>query len=95
MKKILFVFILMLFAGCNKVDKNQEVMLEYAKTYYSNHMIMTNTSKVFITKSMLVEAADEDGYDMSKLNTCTNDSKIIFTIDDKEIVNVEYNLECE
>lgn len=95
MKKLIcLVFLGILFVGCG-TDKTKETFEEYAKTYYNNYMSMTNSKSVFITKSMLEEASDEDGYDMDKLAECTNSSKIIFQIDNKKIIKTEYNLDCK
>lgn len=95
MKKILFLAVIVLLAGCGKTEKESDIMLEYAKTYYTNHMIMTNADSVSITKEMLIEASDEDGYDMTKLEDCSNSSKITFEIENREIKNIQYNLECK
>ncbi len=94
MKKVLFLIVVILLSGCGNGTKKEDIMLEYAKTYYNNHMIMTTANSVSITKEMLNEASDEDGYDMSKLEGCANSSRVIFQIENREIKNIEYNLEC-
>ncbi|MCM1371040.1 MAG: hypothetical protein NC181_04025 [Clostridium sp.] len=95
MKKILFLIPLVILSGCNSSNKNEEVMLEYAKTYYTNHMVMIGSDTVSITKQMLEDASIIDNYDMSKLSSCKGDSKVIFSIENGKIENVEYNLNCE
>ena len=95
MKKFLFLALIILLSGCDSASKKEEIMFEYAQTYYTNHMVMTSADTISITKEMLIEAADEDGYDMSKLEGCSNSSKIIFEIENREIKNTEYNLECK
>jgi len=95
MKKILILISIILLSGCDSKENKKQIMEEYAKTYYNNHMVMILADKVVITKDMLVEASDEDGYDMSKLEGCSNSSKIIFEIENRQIKNIEYNLECE
>lgn len=94
MKKIILFVGLLLVVGCKK-NNYESTMNEYATSYYNNHMSMISVEKVYITKNMINEASDEDGYDMTKLESCTSDSKVIFTIKDRKIVNTEYNLECE
>ena len=39
--------------------------------------------------------AVELGYDMSKLDGCSNSSNVVFTIEDREIKDVKYNLDCK
>lgn len=95
MKKILFLIPIILISGCNSSTKKEDIMLEYAKTYYTNHMIMITADNVSITKEMLSIASDEDGYDMSKLDDCSNSSNVVFTIEDREIKDVKYNLDCK
>lgn len=95
MKKLLVFAVIALLAGCGNKQDKEKIMDEYAKTYYNNHMIMIASDEVVITKEMLLEASDEDDYDMSKLEGCSNSSKVIFEIEDRQIKNTEYILECE
>ena len=95
MKKILILISIVLLSGCGSKENKEKIMEEYAKTYYNNYMVMISADKVAITKDMLIEAADEDGYDMKKLEGCSNSSKIIFEIENRQIKNTEYNLECD
>ena len=95
MKKLILLIPLLLLTGCTNKEK---IFKEYAKTYYENHMKMIiNIDQVTITLDDLKNAEAEDGFDLTKLKKCKNNSKITFDIDKntKDIKNEKVELECK
>jgi hypothetical protein len=87
MKKIILLIIpIILITGCMK---KEEVFEKTAKEYYNNHMKFINEpDKVTITLEDLMNAKEEDGYNIKKIEKCDKSSKIIFNVE-KETKNIK------
>jgi len=111
MKKIaLFLivsFLVITVTGCKTLEqKREDIMKEYATTYFNNHMIGiepengTQITVIQVTINMLKnvnELKREEQYNLSKLFGCKGESRVDLTIDPKtqNIEKYEFHLICE
>lgn len=111
-KKIILVLILGLVivgaSGCGKTvsaEEQQNIMKEYATTYFNNHMIgIENQDEATetiaqISISMLKQLNEldlEEKYDLSKLSNCKDESYVDLTINTETqmIEKYDFHLEC-
>lgn len=99
MKKILLVALLFLTVGCDKDSKYQEIMKEYAQTFYNEYQKgqegLTNPT---ISIKQLKEANEvvSANFDLEKLKSCSEESYVELIIDNDtlEVKDVKYYLEC-
>lgn len=106
MKKIFALIILIcvfVVTGCNlfgsKTLKYQETMEEYGRDYYEKYQKGISTLNSFEVTIELLKNANAQGsnYDLTKLDKCSDSSKISFTIneDTKEIKTVNFEMDCQ
>ena len=106
MKKILTISMvlgLLVFAGCEggkqQANKYEETMKEYAISYYNAHLKGTEgLTSTQITVGQLKDAITKigDNYDMSKLESCTDDSyvELIINQTNNGVDSVNYHMNC-
>ncbi|MFA5603625.1 MAG: hypothetical protein WDA12_02065 [Bacilli bacterium] len=106
MKKIFTLIILICVftvTGCSlvrsKTLKYQEVIEDYGRDYYEKYQKGISTLNSFEVTIELLKNANAQGsnYDLTKLDKCSDSSKISFTIneDTKEIQTVNFEMNCQ
>lgn len=93
--------------GCETQEqKKEDIMKEYATTYFNNHMIGiqaeedTQVTIVEVSIDMLKQVNElktDEQYDLSKLFGCKGESYVDLTIDTENqiIENYEFHLICD
>lgn len=100
MKKIFLILSIFFLIGCNNQQKYQDIMKEYATTFYNKYQIgqtgLTNPT-VSIEQLENANKLKNDNFDLKKLDNCTKDSYVEFKIDQNtnEIIATEYHLNCK
>ena len=85
-------------SGCfDKNAKQKEAMKKYAVDYYNSYgASFTEIDEYSISLEQLRDSVKTLGkkYDLSSLESCNADSKIIFSVKDGKITDTEYKLNC-
>lgn len=103
MKKNILVLALitcLLLVGCGNKVNYEEVMKEYATTFYNLHKKgQENQKSLTVSIADLKEAIEivNDNYDMSRLESCKDESyvELLIDTDTKEVKEIKYYLQCE
>ncbi|MDD3392022.1 MAG: hypothetical protein PHE54_00515 [Bacilli bacterium] len=103
MKKVLAIIslgVVLLITGCgDKTADYEAIMEEYGRDYFAKYMPIVGFDEVEVTKDMLNTANESAGetYDLSKLDNCSDDTKVIFTLDSEsgEIKSASFDLDCK
>lgn len=99
-KKILILFVcLFLLTGCvSKEKERNKVMGTYAKDYYKK-FAYDNGIDIPRVEIKNLKAANEQlnaGYDLKRLETCTDSSYVDLKLDEnKEVKEIIYRLNCK
>ena len=100
-KMVLGISILtILLTGCGKKEAQYEkIMLEHSKQYFENYMSTLNLDIAEITVKMLEDANNEvnAGFDLSKLNNCSKESKVELHIlkETKAVESYSFEMYCD
>ena len=104
MKRILMTSLvlcgLLLFTGCGekKLNSYEKTMQEYATNYYNSALKGTEgmTSTKITVKQLRNAPTAYFNYDMTKLESCTEDSYVELSINttDNSIASINYHMEC-
>ncbi len=103
MKKILIITALacsLVLVGCGSQEKYEEVMKEYATTFYNNYQKgsegLTNPT---VSIKQLKDANEQvqASFDLTKIEKCSDDSYVELIIDEttKDVKDVKYFLQCD
>lgn len=99
-KRCIYLFVpvmIFLMTGCGTETKQKETMKKYAVDYYHRYgKQFTEIDEYVVSLKQLKESNKtfNHGYDLSDLKRCQDDSKIIFSVKEGEILNTEYQLHC-
>lgn len=98
MKKItIIVCCLFLITGCISQQREQKKQLTVAsEAYYQSYGKTYEVDEYTVTLKQLRQAKKElkQQYDLSSLEACKEDTKVIFTIKNKKVEKVEIKLNC-
>lgn len=98
MKKLIMIMCtLFLLTGCGQQEKQQKEQLEIAsRAYYETYGIQYDVDEYTVTLKQLVKANKElkQNYDLSKVEKCSDDTKVSLTIKNKKVQKVEIKLNC-
>lgn len=98
MKKIIIIVCtLFLLTGCGKQEKEKKEQLEKAgRAYYETYGSKYDVDEYTVTLKQLVKAKKElkENYDLSKVEKCSEDTKVLLTIKNKKVEKVEIKLNC-
>lgn len=105
-KKIIIIVLILLviltlgyvaIKGINKTKSSKQIkdFEDYAVKYYNEYMSgLFGTNEVVISLKSLRKISEKQNYDLSSLKKCDENSSIIFTIDNKKIINKKIDLKC-
>ena len=102
LKKILFItlgsIVLFNVTGCDKQEKQKELLKEYGTDYYNTYMSEVKGLDIAeVTLGMLKDLNDKDleNYDLTDLEDCEDETSVKMTLDENnKITKYEYNLKC-
>lgn len=103
MKNLLVLTILscsLILVGCNNQNKYEEIMRDYATTFYNNYLKENEgVTSPIISIQQLKEANDQvqAGFDLTGLEKCSDSSYVELIIDEntRDVQDVRFFLQCE
>ncbi len=100
MKKYMLILFVILFTvcGCNKNSKYEKIMKEYAKDYYENYTVKIDGVDEYIVSIEMLERMNEynsNKYDLSKLDKCKKTSSVNIKVENDNIKEYEFSLNCD
>lgn len=96
MKKIKFLcllFTIIILVGCSNEEEVKTTLKSGADNYYNKYILnkIDNLDKLELTLSDL----KEEGLNEKSLEKCKSDTKVTIFIENKEIVDYEYYINCK